>query len=215
MAGLKLRYLFGPVLLCCVLVILAGGSFGWLTRASRVVVPQIVWGRIMGHEELRISRVSWRVEVFECGIALTAERPLLGWGIGGMAPECEERLGHRVNHAHNIVLQLSSELGIPFALLATALMGFVLAASARAIARLPDRDERLLYWGLFLMALAVLLLSQIALAVMHSTRLEIIFWLSLSIPFSLVVREWGTVPGAPAGEAAQLEGTVDISGATP
>jgi O-antigen ligase len=215
LVGMKLRYLVGPVLLCCVLVLLAGGNFGWMTRASRFVVPTIVWGRILGHEELRISRVSWRVEVFECGLDLTVERPLLGWGIGHMAPECEERLGHRVNHAHNIFLQMSSELGIPFALIASALLGFVFLTSARAVLHLANHEERLLYGGLYLIAVAVMLLSQIALAVMHSTRLEIIFWLSLSVPFSLVVREWETRSADPDRQMARLHDATGMSGGSP
>jgi len=194
LAGIRLRYVLTPVMLCCVLVFVAASDFGWITRVSRSVVPTVVWGRIMGHPDLRISPPSWRAEVFACGLDLTVERPLMGWGIGSMAPECEERLGHAVNHAHNIFLQMSSELGIPFALIFSAMMGFVFLASWREISRLPRPELELTHWGLYLMAVAVVLLSQISLAVMHSTRLEMIFWLSLAVSFSLVVDKWRRAP---------------------
>lgn len=187
LVGIKLRYVLVPVMLCCVLVVLAASDSGWITRVSRSVVPTVVWGRIVGRPDLRISPASWRVEVFSCGLDLTVERPLMGWGIGNMAPECEERLGHVVNHAHNVFLQMTSELGIPFALIFSAMMGFVFLASGREISRLTPPGLKLTRWGLYLMAVAVVLLSQISLAVMHSTRLEMIFWLSLAVSFSLVV----------------------------
>ncbi len=184
---IRLRYTVSLILGVVLVSILAVSDFGPLSRASRLVVPNIVEARL--NQLLTHRVVAWRIGVFQCALELTGEKPWFGWGIGNMAPECEQRLGHEVNHAHNLFLQLSSEVGLPCTLALTVIFAFIFLSAWRTVFRLDDLQERLLYGGLYLIAAAVVLLSQTSLVVMHSIGLSVIFWSSLAISYSLTNRD--------------------------
>jgi O-antigen ligase len=181
--GVRIRYVISLILGVVLVSILAAGNFGWLSRASGLIVPDIVEKRL--YQLVKHQDIAWRLGVLQCGLDLTREKPWLGWGIGNMAPECEQRLGHNVNHAHNLFLQLSSEVGLPGTFAFTVIFGFIYLSAWRAVFRLDDLQERILYGGLYLIAIAVVLLSQISLVVVHSVGLSVIFWSSLAISYSL------------------------------
>lgn len=163
-----------------------------VSELSRQLVPEIIWKRLT-REPLPMSRsqslggaVEWRRKVFLCSIETALEKPWAGWGIGGSAPECERRLGFRINHAHNIFLQLWVDVGTPFSVLALLLMGYVVVTTSRAmLARASRHRFRGPPAALCFMALSIVLLSQLSLAVMLSWGLMTLFWVSVAIPFSI------------------------------
>jgi O-antigen ligase len=170
-----------PVLLAALLVLLAVRETGAPSRWARSVVPKIVTARIQGQREIfHTSTLGWRLRVYECALDLIRERPLAGWGLGGFAPECERRDGITRNHAHNVVLQLASELGLPFTLGAAAWMLWLLICAGRRLATEEASELRMYRLGFFLIVLATFIASQTALALFHDTRLEIVFWTALA-----------------------------------
>ncbi len=175
--------------LCATLV---GGGLLWLsvsslgpaTTVARAIVPRIVWGRIAGVEDLAPSPLRYRIRVWSCAVDLVRERPLLGWGLGRLAPECERRLNwpaHWVNHAHNLPLQMAAELGLPLAALLCGWMLWMISDVLMELRRAPPSAERLLRAGLVVIVVVVLLVSQFNLAVAHDNRLEVVYWASIAM----------------------------------
>lgn len=198
--------------LCATLV---GGGLLWLsinsvgpaTTVARAIVPRIVWGRIAGVEDLNPSRVRYRVRVWSCALDLVRERPLLGWGLGRLAPECETRLNwpaHVVNHAHNLPLQMAAELGLPLtALLCGWILWIIRAVPAKLLH--ATAAERLLWAGVVAIVLVVLLVSQFNLAVAHDHRLEVVFWAGMAMLGSWSLQRLTPVVPATASARATMQ----------
>jgi len=187
-AGLSWRHIMVPLLLVLLLVGVAVVDLGTPTAAARLIVPKIVWGRIIGLPELKPSRLSWRAEVFATALDMIAERPWAGWGIGGFTPEAELRTGFpKVNHAHNIFLQLATETGIPFTVFFSGVVGAVFLSAGRRLRSLPRDPWRSVLGALYMAAVAMVLLHQLSLTMLHSNQLEMLFWWCLAVPYSLAL----------------------------
>jgi len=88
---------------------------------------------------------SSRFSVWKNALVLISQQPLLGVGWGqysfawALTP-LTGRLGHFDDNAHNLVLQLAVELGVPAALAITALLGLALVRSVRQVRRLSGQE---------------------------------------------------------------------------
>ena len=85
LAGLRKLCVAAVILLPMILVVLAGSDVAGVSRVARGALPDVVVARM---EDPAFGK---RGRIFECALDLTREKPLLGWGIGNMAPECEQR----------------------------------------------------------------------------------------------------------------------------
>lgn len=166
-----------PLLAGVLLVFLSVRDFGSWTTGARAVVPNVVWERIEGgNKETVASEASWRLRAFACAAELIRERPWSGWGLGSFAPECERRLRRETNHAHNLELQIASELGVPYLALLSALFAWLLWGLLALLGPESDLQSRVLVFSLFLLVATPLALGQLALQTAHSTRLAVPFW---------------------------------------
>lgn len=124
----------------------ASFALPWLLEWSTGVQPESVFGRFAGEIPLCISRRTLWANVGQ----LIAQQPWTGWGWGELNYAhfvtlfSGERFCDLVDNAHNLPLHLAFTWGVPFALLACAL---VLACLWRGRPWAEARPERQLAWG--------------------------------------------------------------------
>lgn len=185
----KLRFLAIATLTTLFSIYISVSRFGWLTSTIRVIIPSVVWERIS-----QISAQSHRLEIYQCAVELIKEKPLIGWGIGNMPWECEERLDYPpygINHAHNIFLQLASELGLPLTLLLSCLMAYILCKSTQNVMMYQTNNQgtRDIIFGFLLAAISGIIMNCFALAMFHSFGLTFLFCICLVIPYGATKNE--------------------------
>jgi O-antigen ligase len=181
-ARVRALYVLLPTLVVSALLLFSIRDLGPPSRLARAIVPEIVSTRLAAKPEARYrtTPTTWRLAVWRCASDLIREKPLTGWGIGAFAPECEARDHQTRNHAHNAFLQLASELGLPFAMGVAAWMLWLVIVAGRRLVAEEASEARLYRVGFFLIVVATVVASQTELALLHDTRLEIIFWTALA-----------------------------------
>ncbi|MCA1993135.1 MAG: O-antigen ligase family protein [Coleofasciculus sp. S288] len=129
-----------------------------------------------------------RVPFYNCAIQLIEEKPFMGWGIGTFASECSARTGQPMAHAHNIVLQLGTDIGIIFTILFLGFVGYLLFVCFSFFLgkRLRKRLKYSLYVAFFMVAISTGVMQFFDLALLMSYRLNFLFWICLAIPYSLI-----------------------------
>ncbi len=130
-----------------------------------------------------------RLEIFRCATELIAEKPLLGWEIGTMAFECQERLGVFSNHAHNIFLQLGSEIGIPFTVLISLSILYIFIKAGKNLIvshyfQAQDNQDIFLLSSFYLGAVSVSVMHLFSVALLHSYKLLFIYTFFLAVSYS-------------------------------
>ncbi|NEO32404.1 MAG: O-antigen ligase family protein [Symploca sp. SIO3C6] len=165
-------------------------ELGWLTLAFRRIIPTMLWSRL---SNMSISTENKRIEFYQCTIDLIREKPWMGWAIGNMPQECERRLGtqtYGVNHAHNIFLQLASEIGIPFTLVLSGVIGYIVFVSIRKLVNYSSeyKGEKYIIFGFLVAAISGIIMSCFALAILHSYRLISLFCICLAIPYAAATK---------------------------
>jgi hypothetical protein len=197
------------------LVFLSVRDLGPPTRAAREIVPEIVWERIAGTDKVRPSPLSARVDIWECGLRLVREQPLTGIGLGRLGPECEARVqagspywrvpAGFINHAHNVFIQTAADLGLPFTVLLTMWILWIVKGTIPGLARAPTGDDRTLRVGILLIVGGVLAVSQLNLAVAHDFGLEAVFCAGLAILASPLGE-----PSQPIEPVGKVDNATDI-----
>ncbi|KGF73345.1 hypothetical protein DO97_21335 [Neosynechococcus sphagnicola sy1] len=142
-----------------------------------------------------VSSFEERRPFYACATQLIEQYPLIGVGIGRFSSECYRRVGWHMAHAHNLLLQLGAEVGLPLTFLMVGFMGYVLYQSGSYFCqptqvRETSIERSLTHLGLGLLAVSgVLLLMQgLDLALLMSYRLNFLFWIGLAIPYSLAIQ---------------------------
>jgi O-antigen ligase len=86
------------------------------SRASQIVLkilPEVFWKRLQDPYAKDFPEAAGRPAIWRIASNLTQERPLTGWGLRNFSILFKERMNLWVGHQHNLVLMLSSEVGIP------------------------------------------------------------------------------------------------------
>ncbi|MCP3931685.1 MAG: O-antigen ligase family protein [Bacteroidetes bacterium] len=130
-----------------------------------------------------------RMQIYDCAIQLIKEKPLLGWEIGSMAFECQERIGRFTNHAHNIFLQLGTEIGLPFTILISLLIFYIFIKVAKNIFHSHFQKNRnykdvYLLVSFYLGAVSVSIMNIFSVAMLHSYKLLFIYTFFIAIAYS-------------------------------
>lgn len=200
-AGVSLRHVYPPLLAALFVVALAIGGFGPASTVARALLPQAMTTRLAQLHDG--SQLVWRYRVFECGLSLVYEKPMTGWGVGRLAPECEERLGIAANHAHNLLIQVFAESGLPIGVAFVAVIGLVLWQSGRVLLTPKIHARSPPHLGLWTIVASIIVMSLPSLVLLHMNRWNMLFWWSLG---ALASRCWRAVPaGAIAGDGSAIE----------
>ena len=83
----------------------------------RAVVPAFFWARLTDQLYPDRPQAMLRTTQWQFAWSLTQQRPWLGWGLRNFSPLYEAQMHVSLNHPHNLLLMLTAETGIPFAVL--------------------------------------------------------------------------------------------------
>ena len=170
----------------------ASNEMGWLTTISRQFIPSEIWGRFSS-----IHKQSFRINVFNCAMLSIKSYPWLGLGIGSFAIKCENELGFFINHAHNIILQVISDVGIPLGFIIGYIKFVYWKKSYQNIINqikfnkheINPENKKIdvsifLVIGFFIASINTVILSMVSLSVFQSYRLLFLYGITLLIPYT-------------------------------
>jgi O-antigen ligase len=122
------------------LYVVAGGLMLAIAATVVTIVPQSSWDRVLSikSELLDSGNMTGRSDIWQAGLQLFPEKPLLGVGAGAYGPAVEPTLG-KAQVSHNTPLGLMIEEGIIGLFIFAALF----AACAMAVSRMPAPERTL------------------------------------------------------------------------
>jgi len=118
----------------------------------------------MGTTEFNVGYANSRLAIWQATLGMIADKPVTGVGPGNFHKEYiqhrQNRTGKDLSHAHNDILNVAAESGIPCALLFMLLWFLVLYHPFRGYRRCPEGFQRGLILGSFLASIVFLLMAQ-------------------------------------------------------
>jgi putative inorganic carbon (HCO3(-)) transporter len=157
---------------------------------------------------------TWRVEKWRSAAAMTADRPLWGWGPGqfvlnqypynqlGMPPAEIRREGASFDDmAYNEYLQTAAELGLPGLALYLLILVCFFSKAGRALLRLPDGLRRTVLLGC-MAGIAAQMVDAMANGSWRYSECSIFFWLVLGLGMA-VTRMAYQSPAEPRGRTRE------------
>jgi O-antigen ligase len=152
-----------------------------LNEPLRSIVPRFLWARInddmYSHQPQALTRLSqWKF-----AWKLTQSRPLTGWGLQSFGPLYQEYAHLWLGYPHNLLLMLSSNLGIPATIAIFGLVGWILAQGTILFLNFPIqwRSERTIFFT-YLVAFAGFMIFNIADVTALELRVNTHAWLILA-----------------------------------
>src|SRR5262245_30301393 len=171
-------------------LVLAGTAVAW-------VVPNTLWERVLTvGKELEGGTMSGRTVIWDAGLRVFRERPLLGVGAGAFAAAVEPIVGGRASH--NVFLAILVEQGIVGSLTFAAL----LLACAWRIFHAPAGQRR--FWSVIAVAWLIGALSL-------SWQFAKITWMLISLLSTRAVgdtKRTEALPGLPRPYRREFEGVL-------
>ena len=118
----------------------------------------------LGATEFNVGYANSRLAIWQATLDMIADKPMTGVGPGNFHKEYiqhrQNRTGKDLSHAHNDILNVAAESGIPCALLFMLLWLLVLYHLFRGYRRCPEGFQRGLILGSFLASIVFLLMAQ-------------------------------------------------------
>jgi O-antigen ligase len=160
-----------------------------LKQPLRSIVPRYFWARITDEMYPDRSESITRVSQWNFAWKMTQERPIFGWGLQSFGPKYQEVYNVWLGYPHNLLLMLSSNLGIPATLAIFGLVGWIFAQSTILLLDFPIQwqSERTIFFT-FLIAFAGFAIVNIADVTALDLRLNTHAWLILASLCGLVYR---------------------------
>ena len=93
----------------------------------RTIVPRYFWARITDEMYPDRPGAMTRVSQWKFAWKLTQDRPITGWGLQSFGKLYQAHSQLWLGHPHNIILMLSSNLGLPATIGLVGIVGWVLA----------------------------------------------------------------------------------------
>jgi O-antigen ligase len=158
-----------------------------LKEPLRSIVPFYFWGRITDDMYPNRPTEITRIELWKFAWKMTQSRPITGWGLQSFGPLYQDYAHTWLGHPHNLLLTLSSNLGIPTAIGLFGLVGWILVQGTLLFLNFPIqwRSEQTIFFT-YLVAFAGLIVTNIADATFVELRLNTHAWLILSSICGLV-----------------------------
>ncbi len=160
-----------------------------LKEPLRSIVPRYLWARINDEMYPDRSTALTRVAQWKFAWKLTQERPLTGWGLQSFGPLYQNLTQIWLGYPHNLLLMLSSNLGIPATIALCAVVGWILRQGTLLFLDFPLQwqAERTIYFT-YLVAFAGFMIVNIADVTALELRLNTHAWLILASIWGLAVR---------------------------
>ena len=148
---------------------------GWF----RQVVPYAMWARING-QMYPEPYVNSRVAIWRYAWSLAQQKPWTGWGLQTFSQLYQAHAQIYLGHAHNLLLMLSAEVGIPTTLIFITLVGSIMFRSVRDFMKvtIDDLYDRQILFGYILAFSAFIAFNTVDVTV-FDLRLNAIAWVLL------------------------------------
>ncbi len=182
-------WILGGVTAISTIILSAAYAPSPLKQPLRSIVPRYFWARITDEMYPDRAESITRVSQWKFAWKLTQDRPITGWGLQSFGPLYQEQTNVWLGYPHNLLLMLSSNLGIPATLAIVALVGWIFAQSTILLLDFPIQwqSERTIFFT-FLIAFAGFIIVNIADVTALDLRLNTHAWLILASLCGLVYR---------------------------
>jgi O-antigen ligase len=174
-------WLVGGVTAIATLILSAAYAPPPLKAPLRSIVPRYFWARIT--DEMYPDRPTdlTRLSQWKFAWDMTRSRPLTGWGLQSFGPLYQASTQIWLGYPHNLLLMLSSNLGIPATIAIFGLVGWMMMQGTRLFLDFPLqwRSERTVFFT-YLLAFAGFMIFNIADVTALELRLNTLAWLLLA-----------------------------------
>lgn len=102
-------------------------------QGFRSIVPAFFWARLSDQMYANRPVAMMRKTQWQFALAMTQQRPFMGWGLRNFRPLYEAKMHIALGHPHNLILMLTAETGIPATLLFCGLIGWILGQAVLLI----------------------------------------------------------------------------------
>jgi O-antigen ligase len=152
-----------------------------LNQPLRSIVPSYLWARINDDMYPNQPEALTRLSQWKFAWSLTQARPVTGWGLQSFGSLYQEYSRIWLGYPHNLLLMLSSNLGIPATIGLFSLVGWILMQGTLLLLNFPLqwRSDRTI-WLTYLIAFAGFMVFNIADVSALELRLNTHAWLILA-----------------------------------
>jgi O-antigen ligase len=164
-----------------------------LKEPLRAIVPRYVWARITDEMYPNRPEALTRVSQFKFAWKLIQERPLTGWGLQSFG-KLYQAYGHTwVPQPHNLLLMLSSSLGVPATIGLVTIVGWIVARGTILFLDFPIewRPSRTIFFT-FIIAFGGFIMFNMTDVTLPDLRLNALAWLLLASICGLVYQSQPT-----------------------
>ncbi len=185
-------WIVGIVTTIATLILSAAYAPPPLKETLRSIVPRYFWARIT--DEMYPDRPTdlTRLSQWKFAWEMTRSHPITGWGLQSFGPLYQASTHIWLGYPHNLLLMLSSNLGIPATIAIVGLVGWVLVQGTLLFLNFPLewRSERTVFFT-YLVAFAGFMIFNIADVTALELRLNTLAWLLLAGIWGMVARSRG------------------------
>jgi O-antigen ligase len=155
----------------------------------RSIVPRYFWARITDEMYPGRPESITRLSQWNFAWKMTQDRPITGWGLQSFGPLYQKQTQIWLGYPHDLLLMLTSNLGIPATVAIVAFVGWIMAQSTILLFDFPIQWEtdRTIFFT-FLIAFAGFMVFNIADVTALELRLNTHAWLILASLCGLVSR---------------------------
>ncbi len=155
----------------------------------RSIVPRYFWARITDEMYPDRPESITRLSQWKFAWKMTTDRPITGWGLQSFGPEYQKVTHVWLGYPHDLLLMLTSNLGIPATIAIFGLVGWIIAQSTILLLDFPIQweSERTIFFT-YLIAFAGFMVFNIADVTALELRLNTHAWLILASLCGLVYR---------------------------
>lgn len=130
-----------------------------------------------------------RILIWSQSLTLILQKPLMGWGAAFLpvyyAINLKENIGEKIQHAHNIFLEIGVGYGLIAAIIISSIVIYILIFSWRKIIYLDNKKDYF-FDRAWVTSLTILCLSQLNDITYYDLRISIIFWILLGGSYQLI-----------------------------
>ena len=182
-------WIVGVVTAIATIVLSAAYAPQPIKEPLRSIVPRYFWARIT--DEMYPNRPNEITRLSQWNFAwdMTRSHPITGWGLQSFGPLYQASTHVWLGYPHNLLLMLSSNLGIPATIAIFGLVGWILMQGTLLFLNFPLqwRAERTIFFT-YLVAFAGFMIFNIADVTALELRLNVLAWSILASICGLVYR---------------------------
>lgn len=182
-------WLVGGVTGIATIILSAAYAPSPLKEPLRSIVPRYFWARITDEMYPDRPEVITRLSQWKFAWGMTQSRPITGWGLQSFGPLYQDFANTWLGYPHNLLLMLSSNLGIPATIALFGLVGWIVFQGTNLFLNFPLqwRSDRTIFFT-YLVAFGGFMIFNIADVTALELRLNTHAWLILASIYGLVCR---------------------------